>query len=69
MKRAFVEIEDGVVVAVHEAEVKANRGVQAKDPKTTINKRKPTNEVKPHQSANKGDRIINGQICRPLPKR
>ena len=66
MKRAFVEIEDGVVVAVHEAEVKGYKGANAKEPRTPISKRKPGNEVRPHQAANKGDKVVRGKLCRKL---
>lgn len=68
MRRAFIEIEDGVVVAIHEAETRGNRGNDAANPRTPITKRKPNNELRPNQHANKGDKVINGKLCRPLPK-
>lgn len=69
MRRAFVEIENGVVVAVHEAETRGNRGNDAREPRTPIQKRKPQNEVRPNQHANKGDVVRNGRLMRKLAKR
>lgn len=69
MRRAFVEIENGVVVAVHEAETRGNRGNDAVNPRTPIQKRNPQNEVRPNQHANKGDVVRNGRLMRKLGKR
>lgn len=69
MKRAFVEIENGVVVAVHESETRGNRGNDAANPRTPIQKRKPQNEVRPNQHANNGDVMRNGRLMRKLEKR
>lgn len=69
MKRVFVEIEDGVVVDIHDVEVKGNRGANAAEPRNPIQSRRPGNELRPHQAANKGDRVVNGTLCRPLVKR
>ena len=69
MRRVFIEIEDGVVVDIHNAEVRGNKGNQAKEPRNPINKRKPQNEVKANGQANKGDKIIDGKLYRPLTKR
>lgn len=68
MKRAFVEIENGVVVAVHQAETRGNRGNDAASPRTPIQKRKPQNETRPNQHANKGDVVRKGRLCRKLVK-
>lgn len=69
MKRAFVEIENGVVVAVHEAATRGNRGNDAANPRTPINKRNPSNEVRANQHANVGDVVRSGRLMRKLEKR
>ena len=72
MRRQFVEIDDnGVVVEIHSSDVKSNKGADAKEPKTPINKRKASHKVMPSTAANKGDKWSeqHGQLLRPLPKR
>ena len=69
MRRAFVEIENGVGVAVHDVETRGNRGNDAANPRTPIQRRKPQNEVRPNQHANKGDVVRNGKLMRKLEKR
>lgn len=69
MRRAFIEIEDGVVVAIHDVETRGNRGADAANPRTPINKRNPNNTVQPNQHANKGDVVRGGRIMRKLEKR
>ena len=72
MRRQFAEVDDnGVVVEIHSSDVKSNKGDNAKEPKTPINKRKASHKVMPSTAANKGDKWSDKHGCflRPLPKR
>lgn len=69
MRRAFVEIEDGVVVAIHDVETRGNRGKQASEPRNPIQSRRPGNELAPNSAANKGDVVRGGKLMRKLEKR
>ena len=72
MKRKFVEIDaNGVVVEIHDAEVKGNKGNDAKDPKTKLTLKNLANKTRISSAANKGDKWHEGkqQFLRALPKR
>lgn len=69
MRRKFAEIENGVVVAIHDVETRGNRGKQANEPRNPIQSRRPGNELAPNSAANVGDKVVGGKQCRPLVKR
>jgi len=71
MRRTFVETDDtGTVVEIHVAEVRGNKGRDAKEPRNTIKTKKASHKLKLNGSANKGDRWSDKHGCflRPLPR-
>jgi hypothetical protein len=69
MRRTFVETDDtGTVVEIHVAEVRGNKGRDAKEPRNAIKTKKVTHKVRLSNAANKGDKWSEKHGCflRPL---